>query len=283
MELYVFWASGLIFLMSGLVSRVSGIGFGWLDLYFGCLGLYVWCLDLYFVRSDLYFRCMDLYFGCAAGGTDRRMGGRKDGRTGGRTDRRRTNGQTEGRNTRNQHESNMKYKRKSRKMKITWFPHLFHVSFCFTFLGPGTRAQAPKRRQAPGPGPPPLWAQAPVQGPKQWKNKLNERGNNGIVHVHKNCILSVFDLSIVVNYCSWFFEYTNIGICICIYPALISSSSKSPSAAKHTIGCAPRWEYVCRKSQNELWQERQVMANNASEQNCPGKTHDPPDNSGNMG
>ena len=37
-----------------------------------------------------------------------------------------------------------------------------------------------------------------------------------------------------------------------IYMASISASSKSPGIAKHTIGCAARWQYVCRKFQQEL-------------------------------
>ena len=61
----------------------------------------------------------------------------------------------------------------------------------------------------------------------------------------------------------------NIYICIhmSIYLASVSSSSKSPSAAKHTIGCTPRWQYVCPKLQKNIWHERQVMANNVLKRN----------------
>ena len=46
--------------------------------------------------------------------------------------------------------------------------------------------------------------------------------------------------------------YIYIYIHMPIYLASISLSSKSPRAAKHTIGCAPRWQYVCPKFQKKL-------------------------------
>ena len=42
--------------------------------------------------------------------------------------------------------------------------------------------------------------------------------------------------------------------------ALISSSSKSPRAVRHTVGCALTWQYDSCKFQNKLWNESRVMA-----------------------